>query len=327
MSEINTPGSDAIARSDFDTALKKGFWRSVLSWLTQRNNELLPFDEVRRALPIHAQHYVGLREIPMKQIVGSVGRYQDFDRVFLPRRRALRERWASIDKAHIQQVHLPAIEVYKLGSVYFVLDGNHRVSVARERGQEFIDALVIELDVPFDVNEDVDIDKLILKSEKANFLANSRLLEILPEIHIDFSVPGGYSKLEEHIRVHAYFMAKEQSREIPFAEGTRDWYDNVYLPLVRVLRQYKILENFPGRTESDLYLWIMDHLWYLRQEYGQEISVEQAATDFSEKYARQPWRALIGIFKQVWKRIRADKTPTKPASPSGSASDGEDAHP
>ena len=87
----------------------------------------------------------------MKQIVGSVGRYNDFDRVFLPRRRALRERWASIDSAHIKEINLPAIEVYKVGSVYFVLDGNHRVSVARERGQEYIDAMVIELEVPFEV--------------------------------------------------------------------------------------------------------------------------------------------------------------------------------
>jgi len=311
MSNPDLDSAKRIGRLDFDAALKKGFWRSIFAWFTQRNNELLPFDEVRRALPTHSQHYIGMREIPMRHIVGSVGRYNDFDRVFLPRRRALRERWASIDSALLKDIHLPAIEVYKVGSVYFVLDGNHRVSVAREHGQEFIDAMVIELEVPFEVDTEIDIDEFILKSEKATFLTNSLLMKTVPEAEVEFSLPGGYSKLDEHIRVHTYFMSKEQSRDVPLDEGTRDWYDHVYLPLVRVVRHYKILDRFPGRTESDLYLWIIDHLWYLRQEYGQEVSMEQAAEDYTEKYARQSWRAFLRIFKRAWKRLtnRSDKSP------------------
>lgn len=311
MSDSDSDSAKLIARMDFDAALKKGFWRSISAWVTQRNNELLPFDEVRRALPTHSQHYIGMREIPMKQIVGSVGRYNDFDRVFLPRRRSLRERWASIDSAHIKEINLPAIEVYKVGSVYFVLDGNHRVSVAQERGQEYIDAMVIELEVPFDVDTDIDIDEFILKSEKATFLANSLLMKTVPDAEVEFSLPGGYSKVDEHIRVHTYFMSKEQSLNVPLEEGTRDWYDRVYLPMVRVIRHYKILNNFPGRTESDLYLWIIDHHWYLHQEYGQDVSLEQAAEDYAEKYAHQPWRAFLSIFKRAWKRIwnRSDKSP------------------
>jgi hypothetical protein len=326
MTDSDSDSAKQIGRVDFDAALKKGFWRSIFAWFTQRNNELIPFDEVRRALPTHSQHYIGMREILMKQIVGSVGRYNDFDRVFLPRRRALRERWASIDSAHIKEINLPAIEVYKVGSVYFVLDGNHRVSVARERGQEYIDAMVIELEVPFEVTTETNIDELILKSEKATFITNSLLMKTVPEAEVEFSLPGGYSKLDEHIRVHTYFMSKEQSRNVPLNEGTRDWYDQVYLPLVRVIRHYKILDRFPGRTESDLYLWIIDHLWFLRQEYGQEISMEQAAEDFAEKYNRQPWRAFLRIFERAWKRIRnySDKTPEDSDK---SPRDGKDSQP
>lgn len=303
MNETPSDTTTQIAGADFDAALKKGFWRSFFSWLTQRNNELLPFDEVRRALPTHGQHYIGMREIPLRQIVGSVGRYQDFDRVFLPRRRELRDRWMNIDKAHLKEIHLPPIEVYKVGLVYFVLDGNHRVSVARDRGQEFIDANVIELDVPFEVDEKTNIDDLILKSEQIRFFESTQIRQEIPEAVIDFTLPGGYSKLDEHIRVHAYFMAQELKREVSFKEGMLDWYQNVYMPLVRVIRQYKILERFPGRTESDLYLWIVDHLWYLRQEYGQGVSMEHAARDFSEKYARQPWRAFVRFFEKVWNLI------------------------
>jgi len=305
MSQEKSSGISPVARADFDAALNKGFWRSFFAWFTQQDNELLPFDEVRRALPIHSQHYIGMREIPLDQIIGSVGRYNDFDRLFLPRRRALRERWASIDSAHIKEIQLPAIEVYKLGSVYFVLDGNHRVSVARERGQEYIDALVIELEVPFDVSPKTDIDELILKSEKATFLAYNLLLKPVPEAEIEFSLPGGYSKIDEHIRVHTYFMAKDQNRDVLLDEGARDWYDQVYLPLIQVIRQYKILDHFHGRTESDLYLWIIDHLWFLRQEYGQEVSMEMAAKDYAEKFARQPWQAILDIVKRIWNRIRS----------------------
>lgn len=307
MNETPPDTAAQIAGSDFDAALKKGFWHSIISWLTQRNNELLPFDEVRRALPTHGQHYIGMREISLRQIVGSVGRYQDFDRIFLPRRRELRDRWMNIDRAHLQEIHLPPIEVYKVGSVYFVLDGNHRVSVARDRGQEFIDADVIELDVPFEVNENTNIDDLIMKSEQAQFFNSTHIKEEIPEAVIEFSLPGGYSKLDEHIRVHAYFMAQEQKKEVSFNEGMHDWFENVYMPLVQLIRQYKILDQFPKRTESDLYLWIMDHLWYLRQDSGQNISMEQAAQDFTEKYARLPWRAFVRFFERVWSRIRRKK--------------------
>src|SRR5512146_2399681 len=138
----------SLARLDFDRAHYKSFWSAVGNYITQRSNYLLPFDEVRKALPLKGQHYAGLQEIPIDLIVGSVSRYQDFDRAFLPRRTHTRDRWMSIDEAHLQDITLPPVEVYQIGSAYFVKDGNHRVSVAREKGQAFIDAFVIQVDVP-----------------------------------------------------------------------------------------------------------------------------------------------------------------------------------
>jgi hypothetical protein len=108
--------------------------------LTKGENELLPYDEVRKHLPIRGQHDIGLQQVPISQIVGSLGRYRDFDRAFLPLQKRTKDRWVSIDKAQYEEVGLPPIETYKIGEVYFVKDGNHRVSVARERGQDFVDA-------------------------------------------------------------------------------------------------------------------------------------------------------------------------------------------
>ena len=113
-------------------------------------------------------------------MIGSVGRYRDFDRAFLPKRQQTGERWMSIDRAYLQDVVLPPIEVYKLGDFYFVKDGNHRVSVARERRQAFIDAYVIEFDLTVPVDEKTDIDELIRLREHAEFLAQTRLDQLLP---------------------------------------------------------------------------------------------------------------------------------------------------
>src|SRR5512138_1525754 len=122
---------EVAAKLDFENAIRKGYWRSVMSWFTRTDNKLLPYDEFRRSLPVYGQHDIGMRQIELDKIIGSVGRYLDFDRAFLPRRTNTRNRWESVDRAHLQDITLPPIEVYKVGTVYFVKDGNHRVSVAR----------------------------------------------------------------------------------------------------------------------------------------------------------------------------------------------------
>ncbi len=159
-----------IAKTDFDAALRRSNWRAIKSWFTKKDNDLLPFNDVIRQLPTRGQHYLGIREIPIDSVIGSVGRYHDFDRAFLPRQSHTKSRWMSIDSAHLQDVILPPIEVFKIGDAYFVKDGNHRVSVARERGQVYIDADVIQLDVEVPIDSDFSIDDIIQKREQANFL-------------------------------------------------------------------------------------------------------------------------------------------------------------
>ncbi|MGB7117328.1 MAG: hypothetical protein WBD56_14385, partial [Anaerolineales bacterium] len=118
-----------LANQDFDRAIKKGFWRKVLTRLTGKTNELLPFEEVRVKLPMRGQHYIGLKQVPIQNIVGSFGRYQDFDRAFLPTQKRTKARWVSINKAHYKQIFLPPVDLFKIGEIFFVKDGNHRVSV------------------------------------------------------------------------------------------------------------------------------------------------------------------------------------------------------
>src|SRR5213594_4520318 len=121
------------AHADFQRARRKAFLRRLGSWLVRADNALLAFEEVRKQLRAHARREGGMREVAIDQIVGSVGRYRDFDRAFLPRQVQTRDRWESVDRAHLDGTDLPPVDLYKIGDTYFVKDGNHRVSVARER--------------------------------------------------------------------------------------------------------------------------------------------------------------------------------------------------
>jgi hypothetical protein len=274
-----------VTRLDFENALRKGFWRGVISWLTGNSNELLPFEQVHKVLTLSGQHSIGVHQIPIENIIGSVGRYHDFDRAFLPRRNEIAPRWMNVDRAHLTDVELPPIEVYKVGEAYFVKDGNHRVSVARDRGQAFIDADIIEIEAPEPLTPGADVSDWIRHQEMNNFLAQTRIVEIRPQANLELSIPGFYSQLLEHISTHRWYMGVEQKHEIPFDEAVADWYDTVYLPLIKIIREQEILQGFPGRTEADLYLWILDDLYYLREEFQQEISFQDAAIHFSDKFA------------------------------------------
>jgi len=285
--------SEDKARADFGTARRKAFWNEIMSFLSGRPNRLLSWDEVRDKLGIRGQVYRGMQAVPVDKIIGSVGRYRDFDRVFLPTQDRTADRWRSIARAHYDDVSLPPVKLYKIGDAYFVLDGNHRVSVARERGVEFVDAEVIEAGTRVPVTADLDAGDLEIKGEYTRFLERTRLDELRPDPRIEFTIGGGYDRLLEHIAVHRYFMGLERQRFILEDEAVCDWYDNLYLPLVRIIREKDVLADFPGRTEADLYLWIMDHQHYLRERFGPGVEAEQAAEHFADHYTTRPIKRVL----------------------------------
>ena len=135
------------AHEDFDQARRKATWRDWVSLLTRKKNHLLSFNEIRQELPITGQHYLGFQMVPLNKIVGSEGRLHEFDRAFYPRTTYTKDRWLMIDQAHYDDVTLPPVELIKVGQGYFVRDGNHRVSVARARRHQVIDAYVTEIEV------------------------------------------------------------------------------------------------------------------------------------------------------------------------------------
>lgn len=274
---------------DFNGARAKAFMRAMLGILSGNKRDMVPWDEVKDKLKLGGMIYRGMKAVPIGQIVGSVGRYKDFDDAFLPKNNRLSLRWRSIDRAFYDDVSLPPIQLYKVGELYFVLDGNHRVSVAREHGAAFIDAEVTEATSRVSATaNDLDADTLSILGEYADFLERTHLDKLRPEQVIRFSIGGAYARLVEHIAMHRYFMGLDLKRDISDEEAVLDWYDNVYMPIVRAIREENILKHFPGRTEADLYLWIIDHKHFLTEASGSEITPEDAAADYARNYSPRP---------------------------------------
>jgi uncharacterized ParB-like nuclease family protein len=268
----------------FNVARRRAFVQDVLALLSGRSDDLLAFDQVREQLHLsEPTQDATLQEIPLDKIVGSVGRYRDFNRAFLPREPIDAGRWTRIERLR-GQVELPPIDVFQVGDVYFVQDGNHRVSVARARKQKTIWAHVINIPVRVPLGPDTSPDDLILKADYAEFLEKTSLDRSCPEQHIELTRPGGYRSLVQHIEVHQFYMGLRSRHYPTLAEAAADWYHSVYLPVVETIRASEILSRFPGRTEADLYLWIAENRAGLQIRYGVSEEAQEAVDDFAQEH-------------------------------------------
>jgi nucleotide-binding universal stress UspA family protein len=300
MTESNT--GKALARADFQRARQQASLQEILSRLTGKSVNLLSYEDVRRKL--HATSggiSRGIQDIPLDSIVGSVGRYTDFTRTFLPRNTSDENRWAQV-MALVSDPSgggLPPIEVIKVGDAYFVQDGHHRVSVARQLGAKTIQAYVKEVFTKVPLTPDVNPEDLILKEEYTNFLEQTGIQKKYPDADLVLTVPGMYEDLLKHIKVHQYFMGLEEKRGIPIGQAAAHWYETVYLPVVESIRDQGILHEFPGRTEADLYIWVSEHRANLQQGIGDFISTASAASDLVEKYGTSTSRVAARIGKSL----------------------------
>jgi len=305
----------ASAVEDFRSARLQAQLSDLVSRLTGRSTELLSYEEVRRKLKARERSAERLEDIPLDAIVGSVGRYRDFTRSFLPRHESSRDRWARVEVAMTGMKGVPPIEVYKVGDAYFVRDGHHRVSVARQFGSDQIQAYVTEVETKVPLGPDVEPEDLILKAEYAEFLERTDIDDVRSQADLRVTEPGKYPLLEEHIEVHRHFMGLEQERHIPYTEAVAHWYEEVYLPVVQLIRQRGLLRDFPERTETDLYLWLSEHRALLEEELGWEITPEMAASDLTARFSRKTGRVLKRMGRRVLDAVTPDGL--EPGPPTG----------
>lgn len=291
------------AASRFEQARRKVLLDSLVGLVRGRSPDLLSFEAVQAALKARQQIESRTPEtIPLDKIVGSVGRYRDFTREFLPRESISKERWKAVDAMIHAQAGLPPIEVYQVGEVYFVRDGHHRVSVARANGFKDIEAYVTRIETSVPITKDTRPEDLVLKAAYAEFLRQTRLDELRPDTDLEVTEPGSYHELLQHIAVHRHYLGLEQEREIPWQEAVVSWYDRVYLPVAAAIWASDIMDQFPNRTAADLYLWVCRHREELAAASGEVpspvVAVAALAED-SPSHKDAPARVVASVKKAL----------------------------
>ncbi len=283
--KLSNVDSAFSALQDFRSARFKADLQGVLDRLSGQERDLLPYEEVRRKLRGVETAVQRREDIPLDAIVGSVGRYGDFNRAFLPLKNSDAGRWVGVKRAMTGLSGVPPIEVYKMGDAYFVKDGNHRVSVARQLGMNYIEAYVTDVATSVPVTADLKPDDLILKAEYTDFLERTQLRRSRPDAELSVTVPGEYAHLLEHIRVHQYYLGLNEKREVSFEEAAAHWYDTVYLPVARLIEASDLLQAFPSRTATDLYLWLSRYRAELETSLGWALTPQSVATGVKESVA------------------------------------------
>ena len=276
---------------DFSRARRRAFLRRIGAYLRRdpASNRLLSFDEVKKTLGLVSQAYLGMRTVEASKIVGSVGRHRDFDRAFLPSKPGLGERWKRIDQM-MRRGEIPPISLFKIGDAYFVNDGNHRVSVARQQGIEMIDAEVTEIRTRVPIDSALTARDLLHKLEYRHLLERLPVDRVLPEVKVDLSDVADYRRLATYVEAHGFRLSQLWRRYVSPEEVLRDWYEYSYRPISEMIREERILDAFSDRTEMDLYLWILFHREQLALEARDERISPEAAKDDILK-GRRPRRS------------------------------------
>lgn len=188
--------------------------------------------------------------VDLNKIIGSVGKYYDFDSQFRPKKHVAGKRFSDIKRAMRDNKTLPPVKLYQIRNDYYVLDGNHRVAAAKELGRNDIRAKVIELLSAKNTMEN------LLYLEKKNFYDRTGLPK-----GIDLTEVGKYNFLEKQIRNHKKHLRNISGKDTDFKKASDDWYNTIYLPLTTIIRNGNLIKYFPKRSVSDLYTYIAYHHW------------------------------------------------------------------
>lgn len=242
------------AETDWNRARRKVLYQEVVCFFKECSVDLLAFEQVRTTLHLGQKVDRGLQEIPLDRIRGSVGRYDDFTSAFLPRKKHLRERWERVDMA-MMAGKTPPIDVYQVGESYFVSDGNHRVSIARQHGLDSIEAYVWEFPTPHGLGPEADIDELLIRGEQVAFLEKIGQAGPPAVREIVFTCPECYGDLLDMIETYRRGREEVEGEAVSMEQAVPAWYEEVYCPAIDIIKENNLLARFSNRTDADLFIW------------------------------------------------------------------------
>lgn len=258
----------AMISSRFDQAYRRAQRNRILDTVRGRSHALLPFDAVSARLSVRQHIDYGVQTVRLDQIVGTVGKLTDFDRRFQPARAEVEERWVRVEHALRDGVSLPPIELYRIGDIYFVVDGHHRVSVAREQGFLDLEARVIGLVVDVPLASSLTMGDLDGVEQQSDFYAWTNLRQLRPDATIETTRLNTYLDLIVDINRHRARLREERGVDVAAGEAVGDWYDRRYLPVVTLIRERRLLATMPNRTEADLFICLVSFQQHLGEQTG-----------------------------------------------------------
>jgi len=296
------------AQKDFEKALFDNFFSDLITKLQKNPSTLLSLDEIKKRFLLTKESYKGIKTVQINKIMGSEGRYSDFDQFFNPKSSKSRGKWLGISEAMRNGVALPPVQLYKVDDLYFVRDGNHRISVAKKLGQKFIEAEVTEFDSPVKLTKKMNLKTLLVKQEYTDFLEVTGLKDVISKaFEIDLTELGGYDTILFHIKAHKYFLKVEQRCEVTYKETAKSWFENLYLPFIEIIKKAHIHTFFPKRTPADLYIWILNHKQFIFDEFGETTNINKIVQKFIKKYSKADKTDVKNLVKTIKK--------SKPAHP------------
>lgn len=250
-------------------------------------------------------YFVGIKQVPLDAIVGSVGRYKNFTRKFLPLTNSVQERWVAVD-ALASQTGWPPVDLYQVGNIYFVKDGNHRVSVARQLELPTIEAHVLAYPVEVEIDPTENLDQIFIQLGEQNFMSKTGLATRYPEQNIQFTSPGRYTELLAQIHDLRQILTQIDDEEMSWETAVDAWYEMVYLPTSQIIQDSTLLADFPGRTEADLFVWLSQHRDRLQERYGQVDNLADLAQSLADEYREA---GLPRLTRQVRRLLGANSLP------------------
>jgi hypothetical protein len=285
---VSSGFSASDAQNDFSRARRAQLLSEVARRLRREPDDvglILPFEEVVDALGRTGQVDRGLQVVPVDAIVGTVDRAVDFDRGFRPTSARLRSRWERIAAASRRGEALPPISLFKVGDLYFVRDGHHRVSVAKSLGRDDIDAYVTEVTTRLKLGADLTVGELPLKDHERLFRERVPLDRERRD-RIQLSDPWDFGTLAEAVEAWGFRLMQERGHFYERAEVARLWFDEEYMPVMELIRHGDLLER--GETETDAYLRVAaDRYLLLRTHEWSDAVVDQLREAERRRYRRR----------------------------------------
>lgn len=265
----------ADAENDFARQRRRADVARLVSWLRREPddvNAILPFDEVVAALGKVGEKSLGLQVVTIESIVGSVDRTGDFDRYFRPTSTHSRARWERLAVAQRRGESVPPVQLYRVGSMHFVIDGHHRVSIACAMHQKTIDAYVTEIITRISPEGITQRADLLIKDHRRLFLTRVPLQGSQREA-VQVADPWEYAELSECVEAWGFRLMQEKGEFLGRDTVARRWFGEEFLPVVRMLRGADML---PEHTDAEAYLWIARERYRLvrRHMWNDEIVAE-----------------------------------------------------